>query len=129
MTSLSAIVCDGDTESRRAVVSLVSECGFEIAGEFDLAVSAVAIAELVGPTVVVLDLSLPGMSSLKAIPLLHDAVPGCEIVVCSAYETVRPAALRAGATEVVDKGDLLRLEQVLRGIAETRIAASGVATQ
>ena len=129
MSSLSAIVCDDDPESRQSVVRLVSECGFEVVGELDLAVSAVAIAEIVGPTVVLLDLSLPGMSSLKAIPLLRDAVPACEIVVCSAYETVRPAALRAGATEVVDKGDLFRLEQVMRGIAEARLPASEVATQ
>jgi hypothetical protein len=35
--------------------------------------------------------------------------------------------LRAGATEVVDKGDLYRLEQVLRKIAELRGATSGAA--
>ena len=81
------------------------------------------MADVVGPTVVILDLSFPGLSSLKAIPLLRDAAPGCDVVVCSAYETVRPAALRAGATEVVDKGDLHRLEQVLRKIAELRGAA------
>jgi CheY-like chemotaxis protein len=120
MSALSAIVCDDDPDARRAVSTLVSTCGFEVAAELDLAVSAVTVAEVVGPTVVLLDLSFPGLSSLKAIPLLREAAPGCEVVVCSAYETVRPAALRAGATEVVDKGDLHRLEQVLRKIAELR---------
>ena len=90
-------------------------------------VSAVAVAEVIGPTVVLLDLSFPGLSSLKAIPLLREAAPGCEVVVCSAYETVRPTALRSGASEVVDKGDLHRLEQVLKKIAELRGATSGVA--
>ena len=120
MSALSAIVCDDDPDARRAVSRLVSTCGFEVAAELDLAVSAVTVAEVVEPTVVLLDLSFPGLSSLKAIPLLREAAPGCEVVVCSAYETVRPAALRAGATEVVDKGDLHRLEQVLRKIAELR---------
>ena len=127
MSGLTAIVCDDDPESRKSTSMLASTCGFEIVAELDLAVSAVTVAELVGPTVVLLDLSLPGLSSLQAIPLLLAAAPGCEIVVCSAYETVRPAALRAGATEVVDKGDLYRLEQVLRNIAELRGATSEAA--
>ena len=127
MTALSAIVCDDDPGARHAVSRLVAACGFEVAAELDLAVSAVAVAEAVGPTVVLLDLSFPGLSSLKVIPLLREAAPGCEVVVCSAYETVRPAALDAGATEVVDKGDLHRLEQVLQKIAELRGATSGVA--
>ena len=127
MSPLSAIVCDDDPQTRHAVSRLASTCGFEVAAELDLAVSAVAVAELVAPTVVLLDLSFPGLSSLKAIPLLREAAPGCEVVVCSAYETVRPAALRAGATEVVDRGDLHRLEQVLRKIAELRGATSEVA--
>ncbi|TML93354.1 MAG: response regulator [Actinobacteria bacterium] len=127
MSALSAIVCDDDPEARQVVSRLVSACGFEVAAELDLAVSAVAVAEVIGPTVVLLDLSFPGLSSLKAIPLLREAAPGCEVVVCSAYETVRPTALRSGATEVVDKGDLHRLEQVLKKIAELRGATSGVA--
>jgi len=127
MSALTAIVCDDDPAARQAVSRLASACGFEVAAELDLAVSAVAVADVVGPTVVILDLSFPGLSSLKAIHLLQDAAPGCDVVVCSAYETVRPAALRAGATEVVDKGDLHRLEQVLRKIAELRGATSGVA--
>lgn len=127
MSALTAIVCDDDPAARQAVSRLASACGFEVAAELDLAVSAVAVADVVEPTVVILDLSFPGLSSLKAIPLLRDAAPGCDVVVCSAYETVRPAALRAGATEVVDKGDLHRLEQVLRKIAELRGATSGVA--
>ena len=127
MSPLSAIVCDDDPQTRHAVSRLASACGFDVAAELDLAVSAVAVAELVAPTVVLLDLSFPGLSSLKAIPLLREAAPGCEVVVCSAYETVRPAALRAGATEVVDRGDLHRLEQVLRKIAELRGASSEVA--
>ena len=125
MSALSAIVCDDDPATRQAVSRLVAACGFEVAAELDLAVSAVAVAEVIGPTIVLLDLSFPGLSSLKAIPLLREAAPGCEVVVCSAYETVRPAALRAGATEVVDKGDLYRLEQVLKKIAELRGATTG----
>jgi CheY-like chemotaxis protein len=128
MDELQAIVCDDDPESRRAASALAAACGFAVAAELDLAVSAVHLAEAVRPTVVVLDLSRPGMSSLKAIPLLRAAAPPCEIVVCTAYETVRPAAMRAGANEVVDKGDWARLEQVLRGIAEVHGVTPEAAT-
>lgn len=128
MSGLTAIVCDDDPESRKSTCTLASACGFEIVAELDLAVSAVTVAELVGPTVVLLDLSLPGLSSLQAIPLLLAAAPGCEIVVCSAYETVRPAVLRAGASDVVTKGDDRALEQVLLKIAERRSAASEAVT-
>jgi two-component system response regulator DesR len=117
---LSAIVCDDDPDSRASVSRLLSTCGFEVVGEVDLAVGAVALAEAEAPTVVLLDVSRPGLASLKAIPLLLEAAPGCEVVVCTAFETVRPAALRAGAAEVVGKGELDRLEQILRTIAELR---------
>jgi DNA-binding NarL/FixJ family response regulator len=128
MSALTAIVCDDDPQSRQSVIELASECGFEVVGEFDLAVSAVAVAELTGADVVVLDLTHLGMSSLKAIPLLRDAAPGCDVIVCAAYETVRPAALREGASEVVAKGDRFHLEQVLRGIAHRRSTGSEVAS-
>jgi DNA-binding NarL/FixJ family response regulator len=128
MSVLSAIVCDDDPVSRELVSRLASACGFDVVGEYDLAVGAVSRAEVEAPTVVVLDLSRPGLASLKAIPLLLEAAPGCEVVVCSAFETVRPAALRAGASAVLGKGDFDQLEQVLRGIAELR-APSEAATQ
>ena len=127
MSGLTAIVCDADPESRTSVCTLVASLGFEVVAELDLSVSAVSVAELAGPTVVVLDVATPGLASLRAIPLLREAAPGCEVIVCSSYETVRPVALRAGASDVVDKGDDRGLEQVLREIAARRSAASEAA--
>lgn len=128
MSGLTAIVCDDDAETRKSVCTLVTACGFEVVAELDLAVSAVPAAELVGPTLVLLNLSSPGVASLRAIPLLREAAPGCEVVVCSSSDAVRPAALGAGASDVVDKGDDYGLEQVLRNIADRRTAASKAAT-
>jgi two-component system nitrate/nitrite response regulator NarL len=122
MSGLTAIVCDDDPQARRSTCALVATCGFEVVAELDLAVSAVAVAELLDPTVVLVDASLPGLSSLQAVPMVRAAAPGAEVIVCTAFETVRPAALHAGASEVVDKGDGERLEQVLRQIAERRRA-------
>jgi DNA-binding NarL/FixJ family response regulator len=112
-----AVVSDGDPRMRGLVSRLAAACGFEVAAELDLAVGAVGVSKLVQPTVVVLDVSAPALPELRAIPHLRQVAPDAEIVVRAAYETVRPAALRAGATEVVDRDDMVALQKALQTIA------------
>ena len=67
--------------------------------------------------VIVLDLSLPGMSGLQAIPILKLVSPRSVVVVFSAYDIWREASLDAGAYSYVDKSDLAGLQTVLQRIA------------
>lgn len=108
---------------RRAVVSLVQDLdGFEVAGEYGDADSALAALEADAPDVVVLDLSLPGTSGLGALERLRAATPAPAVLVLTMSDEppVLAAAVRAGARGYVVKGsepeDIARaVEGVARG--------------
>lgn len=74
--------------------------GVAVVGQFPDAASAIAAAPRLRPDIIVLDLSMPGISGLDAIPHLRAAAPECRIVVYSASDRpdVARAALEAGAT-------------------------------
>jgi DNA-binding NarL/FixJ family response regulator len=72
--------------------------GVNVVGQFPDAASMIAAAPRLRPDIVVLDLSMPGMSGLDAIPHLRAAAPACRIVVYSASD--RPEVARA----VLDAG-------------------------
>jgi CheY-like chemotaxis protein len=117
MASLRALVCDDYSMVRETIRPLLVEAGFDIVREATLATEAIALAELLQPDVVVLDLSLPGMSGLQAIPILKLVSPRSAIVVFSAYDIWREASVEAGAIEYVDKSDLDTLQTVLQRVA------------
>src|SRR3954463_9221786 len=117
MASLRALVCDDYSMVRETIRPLLVEAGFEMIREATLATEAISLAEMCQPDVIVLDLSLPGMSGLQAIPILRLVSPRSAVVVFSAYDIWRDACIDAGASAYVDKGDLQDLDEVLRRVA------------
>ena len=125
MPSLRALVCDDYSMVRETVRPLLVEAGFETVREATLATEAISLAEMTQPDVIVLDLSLPGMSGLQAIPILKLVSPRSTIIVFSAYDIWREACVDAGAAAYVDKGDLESLADVLARAA-TRTPLGGI---
>jgi CheY-like chemotaxis protein len=117
MPSLRALVCDDYSMVRETVRPLLVEAGFDMIREATLATEAISLAEMTQPDVIVLDLSLPGMSGLQAIPILRLVSPRSTVIVFSAYDIWREACVDAGASTYVDKGDLEALSDVLRQVA------------
>ena len=117
MASLRALVCDDYSMVRETIRPILVEAGFETVREATLATEAIALAELVQPDVIILDLSLPGMSGLQAIPILRLVSPHSSVIVFSAYDIWRQAAFDAGAAAYVDKTDLETLGVVLNELA------------
>ena len=117
MASLRALVCDDYSMVRETIRPVLVDAGFDSIREATLATEAIAMAERTQPDVVVLDLSLPGMSGLQAIPILKLVSPRSVVVVFSAYDIWREASLDAGAYSYVDKSDLAGLQTVLQRIA------------
>jgi CheY-like chemotaxis protein len=117
MASLRALVCDDYSMVRETIRPLLVEAGFETVREATLATEAIALAELLQPDVIVLDLSLPGMSGLQAIPILRLVSPRSAIVVFSAYDIWRDASVEAGAQSYIDKSDLVTLQATLGQVA------------
>ena len=119
MASRRALVCDDYSMVRETIRPILVEAGFDIVREATLATEAIALAEMTQPDVIVLDLSLPGMSGLQAIPILRLVSPRSTVVVFSAYDIWREACIDAGASAYVDKSDLDHLEHVLRHVGKT----------
>jgi two-component system, NarL family, response regulator NreC len=79
---ISIVLADDHTIVRRALrVLLEEEPDFEVVAEAGDAEEAVRYARGHKPTVLILDLNMPGKSSLKAIPDLREASPETSIVV------------------------------------------------
>ena len=89
---------------------------------------ALAAARMFEPDVVLLDLTMPGMDGLAALPRLRDESPESEVVVLTASDAEENllAAIRAGAS-----GYLLKTEPpeqiaaFLRGVVRGEAALSG----
>lgn len=96
------IVDDEDTIRRTLAIAL--EGKYRLA-DFPDAESAVAAARVDPPDLVLLDLGLPGMSGIEAIPVFRAIAPEILIVVITAYEDVKSvvSAMKGGAYDYVVK--------------------------
>ena len=107
------LLVDDDPSLRRVLRMLLDdEDHFEVVAEAEDGREAIAVARHVRPDVVVLDLAMPGIGGLEALPLLRAVAPGAKVVVLSGLEsaTYGPAALRQGAVAYFTKrGDLTEL--------------------
>src|SRR5262245_60765546 len=86
---------------------------------------AMSQVRMLRPQLVLLDLSMPGMSGLEALPHLRVAFPGVRIIVLTLFDSdaYRQATLAAGADDFVSKlgahKDLLRAIRRLFSASET----------
>ena len=107
MTPISVVVCDDVPELRRLARTVLEEHGdMEVIGEAGDGREALEVIERLQPRIVVLDLSMPLLDGLEAIPLIHQISPVTEIVVFSGFEESKVAevALRLKASRYVRKG-------------------------
>ncbi|HVE95326.1 MAG TPA: response regulator [Acidimicrobiales bacterium] len=109
-----AVVCDDDPMTRKLMTTVLEQAGYEVISRVDNAMSAIQIASISQPDVMLLDLVLPNMSGEDAIPAIRSAAPDCAIVICSAHDA--STAIRNGAVLVVPKGALGELEKVLTAL-------------
>jgi len=82
---------------------------YEVVGEAVHGQAAIALADELTPDVVVLDLAMPVMDGLEALPALRRRLPDAKIVVLSGFDgtRMREPALLAGADAYVEKGGSL----------------------
>ena len=122
------LVVDDHPLTREALASLLRSHGFEVAGLASDGAEAIDVAAAERPDLVLLDLSMPGLDGLAALPRLREAAPECEVVVLTASGTEENllAAIRGGAAGYLLKTEPPeRIAAFLEGVAEGEAALSG----
>ncbi len=123
------LIVDDHPLTRDALAALLAQQGFDVVGEAEDGAGAISEAASLKPDIVLLDLTMPGMDGLTALPRIREVAPESEVVVLTASDTEENllAAIRAGAS-----GYLLKTEPpeqiaaFLRGVARGDAALSGV---
>ena len=104
------LIVDDNADIRRLVrLRLELDGCFEVVPDATDGRSALASAQAFLPDLVLLDLSMPIMDGLEALPLLRQLLPYGRIVMLSGFESdrFRGRALELGADEYVEKGTAL----------------------
>lgn len=116
--SISAYLWDDVPRLRRLLRRALEEGGeVRVVGDSGDPETALREIAALQPDVVVLDLAMPRMDGLEALPLIRAAAPdGCVIVFSGfAEERMAPIALAYGAAHYVQKGtDLAELRRVVQ---------------
>jgi DNA-binding NarL/FixJ family response regulator len=122
------LIVDDHPLTRNALAALLRGHEFDVVGEAEDGQAAIDCAERLRPDLVLLDLSLPGMSGLDALPRLREAAPEAEVVVLTASGTDENllAAIRGGAAGFLLKSEPPeRIVEFLRGVVRGEAALSG----
>jgi len=102
------LIVDDNPAIRKIVFELFSREGdFEICGQAENGREAIEIAQLLHPSLIVTDLSMPIMNGLEEMRILKKIMPAVPVILYSAHVDpyVNKEALGAGASAVISKND------------------------
>ena len=125
MTDLSLVLVDDEADLRELVRETLRVAGgFTVVGEADNGGDAVTVVGDTHPDIVLLDLDMPVMSGLDALPRLRAASPASRVVVLSGLreEGIADRSRAGGAIGFLEKGirarDLVHELLVLGGVLD-----------
>ena len=124
----SILIVDDHPLTREALASLLEQHGFDVVGQAADGQEAIAEAGRLQPELVLLDLTMPGMDGLAALPHIREVSPESEVVVLTASGTEENLleAIRLGAAGYLLKSEPPeRIATFLRGVAGGEAALSG----
>ncbi|HEY6053925.1 MAG TPA: response regulator transcription factor [Gaiellaceae bacterium] len=122
------LIVDDHPLTRGALSALLAGNGFDVVGEAGDGYEAIERTRELLPDLVLLDLTMPELDGLAALPILRETAPACEVVVLTASESEDNllAAIRAGAAGYLLKSEPPeRIVSFLRGVAQGEAALSG----
>ena len=96
-----------DTPALRALTrAMLDGTGFEVVGEAGDGLAGVTLAAQLRPDLVLLDLAMPVMDGLEALPRLRAELPDTRVVIVSGFErrAMESQVIEAGADAYVQKG-------------------------
>ncbi len=101
------VIADDVAALRRLVRLAIEEGGrFRVVGEAGDGAEAIRVAESTAPDLILLDLSMPRMDGLEALPRIRAAAPAAKVVMFSGFTADRmgPVTAALGAAHYVEKG-------------------------
>lgn len=101
------VVCDDQAAFRQLVsVVLNLDPDVEVVGEARDGREAIVITQDLRPDVLVLDISMPVMDGLEALPLIRASSPDTQVVMLTGVvsESVRQRAFAGGVARFIEKG-------------------------
>jgi PAS domain S-box-containing protein len=113
------VVDDSEDVRTLLCLKLATLPTFEVVGEAVDGAQAVEVATEQQPDLILLDLAMPRMDGLEALPLLREAVDDVRVVVLSGFDkdAMAEKALAAGADSYVEKGTAMSdLAEVLGSV-------------
>lgn len=116
-----------DAANLRELLSLLldTEDDFEVIGTASDGEQALAVAESLQPDIILLDLAMPVMDGMQALPALRQMLPDALIVIFSGFEqaALLDEAMAAGANAYLEKGaSVTQLVDLLRDLRSRRAA-------
>ena len=122
------LIVDDHPLTREALAGLLAQNGFEVLGQASSGEEAIELARELQPQLVLLDLTMPGLGGLAALPLIRGEAPGAEVVILTAAEDEGSLlqAIRSGAAGYLLKSEPPeRIVEFLRSVARGEAALSG----
>lgn len=118
------ILADDHPVVRQGIRILLERENFEIVGEAVNGIEAIRLAEKFQPDIVVLDMAMPVMNGITAVPQIREVSPRSKVVLLTMYTEEHHVlqALRAGVKACVTKTQAV--EHLISAIRE--VCAGGV---
>lgn len=104
---LRVLLVEDDHPLRALQRIILQETGkFHIIGEAEDGRQAIKLARTLQPELILLDLAMPVMGGLEALPQLRAVAPGAKVIIVTMLqrEGIEAEAIRLGADAYIDKG-------------------------
>ena len=127
---ISVAIVEDDVPAREILAGWIRHAeGFELAGEFDDAETAIARLPLEKPSVVLFDINLPGMNGIECVRKLKPRLPDTQFLMVTVYEDANHIfnALSAGASGYLLKQ--MRRQELLEAMKDVHAGGSPMSSQ
>ena len=103
--SRKVLICDDAVFMRTMVADILRNAGYEVVGEAETGVQAVAQYKALQPDLVTMDIVMPDMGGIDAVREIRRHDPGARILMCSAMgqQALVVEAIQGGASDFVVK--------------------------